>query len=220
MNVGAPVKPGCNGRIPRSGASVAAVDTLATYCTALGLSTAAGLNAYLPMLAVGLFERYTDLFTLPSPFDHLGDPLVLGIVAVIAALDFVGDKIPIVDHVLHAAGVAVAPVVGAILGLATARAVDLSPSLIVALSIVAALATHLARTAARPVATTTTAGLGNPIVSLGEDGMSGALSVTAVLSPVVAAILAVAVLTVAVLLWRRWRVFGLRIQGRDPGRGS
>jgi hypothetical protein len=31
-------------------------------------------------------------------FDHVGDPLLLGIVAVIAALDFVGDKIPIVDH--------------------------------------------------------------------------------------------------------------------------
>jgi Domain of unknown function (DUF4126) len=139
---------------------------------------------------------------------------------VIAALDFVGDKIPIVDHVLHVVGIAVAPVVGGILGLATARAVDLSPSLVVLLSVVAALATHLARTAARPVATATTAGAGNPIVSLGEDGISGTLSVTAVLAPIVAAVLAVGVLTVAVMLWRRWRVFGLRIQGRDPGGGS
>jgi hypothetical protein len=196
------------------------MDTLATYCTALGLSTAAGLNAYLPMLAVGIFERYTDLITLPAPFDHVGDPLVLGIVAVIAALDFVGDKIPIVDHVLHVVGIAVAPVVGGILGLATARAVDLSPSLVVLLSVVAALATHLARTAARPVATATTAGAGNPIVSLGEDGISGTLSVTAVLAPIVAAVLAVGVLTVAVMLWRRWRVLGLRIQGRDPGGSS
>jgi hypothetical protein len=84
------------------------VDTLAAYSTALGLSTAAGLNAYVPMLAVGLFQRYTDLVTLPAPFDRLGDPLVLGTLAVIATLDFVGDKIPIVDHVLHAAGIAVA----------------------------------------------------------------------------------------------------------------
>jgi Domain of unknown function (DUF4126) len=195
------------------------MDTVAAYCTALGLSTAAGLNAYLPILAVGLFQRYTDLITLPAPFDHLGDPVVLGIVAVIAALDFVGDKIPIVDHVLHAIGIAVAPLVGGILALATARAVDLSPQLVVALGVVAALATHLARTAARPVSTATTAGAGNPIVSLGEDGVSGALSVTAVLAPVAAAILAVGVLTAAVLLWRRWRVFGLRIQGRDWGGG-
>jgi hypothetical protein len=91
---------------------------------------------------------------------------------------------------------------------------------VVLLSVVAALATHLARTATRPVATATTAGAGNPIVSLGEDGISGTLSVTAVLAPIVAAVLAVGVLTVAVMLWRRWRVLGLRIQGRDPGGGS
>ena len=196
------------------------MDALAAYCTALGLSTAAGLNAYLPLLAVGLFQRYTDLISLPAPFDHLGDPLVLGLVAVIGALDFVGDKIPVVDHVLHAVGVAVAPVVGGILALATARAVDLSPSLIVTLGIAAALATHLARTAARPVATATTAGAGNPVVSLGEDSVSGVLSVTAVLAPGAAAILAVGVLVAAALLWRRWRVFGLRIQGRGPAQGS
>lgn len=192
------------------------MDTLAAYCTALGLSTAAGLNAYLPMLAVGLFQRYTDLITLPAPFDHLGDPLVIGIVAVIGTLDFVGDKVPIVDHVLHAIGVAVAPVVGGILAFATARAGDLSPQLI-SLGVVAALATHLARTAARPVSTATTGGAGNPIVSLGEDGVSGGLSVAAVLAPALAAILAVGVLTVVLVLWRRWRAFGQRIQGRPAG---
>jgi Domain of unknown function (DUF4126) len=139
---------------------------------------------------------------------------VIGIVAVVGTLDFVGDKVPIVDHVLHAIGVAVAPVVGGILAFATARAVDLSPELIVTLGVVAALATHLARTAARPVSTATTGGAGNPIVSLGEDGLSGALSVAAVLAPVLAAILAVGVLTVVILVWRRWRTFGQRIQGR------
>ena len=188
-----------------------ALDTLAAYCTALGLSTAAGLNAYVPILAVGLFQRYTDLLTLPAPFDQLGDPLVLGIVGATGVLDFVGDKIPIVDHLLHAVGVAIAPVVGGVLALATARAVDLSPELVVALGVVAALATHLARTAARPVSTATTAGAGNPVLSLGEDGASGALSVAAVLAPVLAAILAVGVLAVAVLLWRRWRALGRRI---------
>jgi hypothetical protein len=196
------------------------VDTLAAYSTALGLSTAAGLNAYVPMLAVGLFQRYTDLVTLPAPFDRLGDPLVLGTLAVIATLDFVGDKIPIVDHVLHAAGIAVAPVVGGLLALATARAVELSPEFAVMLGVAAALATHLARTATRPVATATTAGAGNPVLSLGEDGVSGALSVTAVLAPVVAAILAAVVLTVVVVLWRRWRLVGLRMQGRDPTKRS
>jgi hypothetical protein len=191
------------------------VDSVTGYFTALGLSTAAGLNAYIPLLAVGLFSRFTDLIDLPEPWDRLGDPLVLGIVALLGLADFIGDKVPVVDHGLHLLGMAVAPVVGGILALATADAIDIEPGFAVVLGVAAALATQFGRTAARPAATVTTAGAGNSVVSLGEDGASGTLSVTAVLWPVVAAILAVIVLIAVFLLWRKWREFGLRIQGRD-----
>ena len=33
--------------------------------TGFGLATAAGLNAYIPLLALGLLARFTDLVTLP-----------------------------------------------------------------------------------------------------------------------------------------------------------
>ena len=192
------------------------MDSVTGYFTALGLSTAAGLNAYIPLLAVGLLSRYTDLIDLPAPWDHLGDPLVLGIVTLVGLADFIGDKVPVIDHGLHLLGMAVAPIVGGILALATADAIDIEPGFAVVLGVAAALATQLGRTAARPAATVTTAGAGNSVVSLGEDGASGTLSVTSVLWPVVAAILAVIVLVAAFLLWRRWREFGLRIQGRGP----
>ena len=42
-------------------------------------------------------------------------------------------------------------------------------------------------------------------MSLGEDGLSGVLSVTAVLWPVVAAVIAVALLIAIVLAWRSLR---------------
>ncbi|MGH2539990.1 MAG: DUF4126 domain-containing protein [Actinomycetota bacterium] len=161
------------------------MDTVTGYFTALGLSTAAGLNAYIPLLAVGLFSRYTDLIDLPAPWDHLGDPLVLGLVAVVGVADFIGDKIPIVD-----------------------------PGFAAVLGVVAALATQVGRTAARPAATATTAGAANPVLSLGEDGASGALSVTSILWPVVAAVLAAIVLVALFVLWRKWRELGLRLQGR------
>ena len=195
------------------------MDTVTGYFTALGLSTAAGLNAYIPLLVVGLFSRYTDLIELPAPWDRLGDPLVLGIVAAVGVADFVGDKIPVVDHVLHLLGVVVAPVVGGILALAAANALDVDPGFSAVLGVVAALATQVGRTAARPAATATTGGAGNPVVSLGEDGASGTLSVTSVVWPVVAAILAVIVLVLVVVFWRRWRAFGLRLQGRGPAAG-
>jgi len=188
---------------------------LTGYFTAFGLSTAAGLNAYIPLLTVGLLDRYTDLIQLSSPWDKLGDPLVLGIVGVVGLADFVGDKVPIVDHVLHLIGTVVAPVVGGVLALASATAFDLSPGLVVPLGVAAALATQVARTAARPVSTVTTGGGGNPVLSLAEDGVSGALSITALVWPVVTAILAVIVLIAVFLLWRRWRAFRERIQTRD-----
>jgi hypothetical protein len=188
---------------------------LTGYFTAFGLSTAAGLNAYIPLLTVGLLDRYTDLIQLSSPWDKLGDPLVLGILGVVGLADFVGDKVPIVDHVLHLIGTVVAPVVGGVLALASATAFDLSPGLVVPLGVAAALATQVGRTAARPVSTVTTGGGGNPVLSLAEDGVSGALSITALVWPVVTAILAVIVLVVVFLLWRRWRAFRERIQTRD-----
>jgi len=112
----------------------------------------------------------------------------------------------------------VAPVVGGLLALGTANVVDMDPGLVVILGVVAALATHMGRAAARPVSTATTGGAANPLLSLGEDGASGVLSVTAVVAPVVAFVLAVAVLVAVAVLWKRWRTVGLLLQGRDPVR--
>jgi hypothetical protein len=190
------------------------VDGIAGYFTALGLSTAAGLNAYIPLLTVGLLNRYTDLIDLPAPWDNLGDPLVLGVVGVVGVADFIGDKVPIVDHVLHLIGTVVAPVVGGVLAFASATAFDVSPGFTVPLGIAAALATQVGRTAARPVSTVTTGGGANPAVSFAEDGVSGALSITALVWPVVTAVLAVIVLVGVFLLWRKWSRFRSRIQRR------
>jgi hypothetical protein len=41
--------------------------------TGYGLATAAGLNAYIPLLAVGLLGRFTDLITLPHTWSWLED---------------------------------------------------------------------------------------------------------------------------------------------------
>jgi hypothetical protein len=39
--------------------------------SALGLGTATGLNAYLPLLVVGVLARWTNLVTLHPPYDGL-----------------------------------------------------------------------------------------------------------------------------------------------------
>jgi hypothetical protein len=140
-------------------------------------------------------------------------------VGVVGLADFIGDKVPIVDHVLHMVGLAVAPVVGGLLALASASAFDLDPAVTAGLGIAAALATQVGRTAARPVSTAMTGGGGNPVVSLGEDGVSGALAFTAVVWPVVAAVLAAVVLVAVFVIWRKWRTFRSRFQTRDRSVG-
>jgi ABC-type nickel/cobalt efflux system permease component RcnA len=52
-------------------------------------------------------------------------------------------------------------------------------------------------------------------MSLAEDGVSGALSVTALVWPAVTAVLAVIVLVAVFLLWRKWRQLRSRFQRPD-----
>lgn len=179
-------------------------ETLLSLATGLGLSTAAGFNAYVPLLITGILARTTDLITLDAPFDRLEEPVVLGMIAAIGLIDFVGDKVPAVDHVLHAIGFVVAPVVGASLALGVTSDTGVVPVIALVMGAVAAEATQGARAAARPLSSVTTGGAGNPVLSLGEDGLSATLSFTAILVPLLAIVLVVAVAVLVV--WAIGRV--------------
>jgi hypothetical protein len=181
-------------------------ETLLSLATGLGLSTAAGFNAYLPLLITGILSRTTDLITLDAPLDRLEEPVVLGVIATIGIVDFIGDKVPAVDHVLHAIGFVVAPIAGAALALGVTSDTGVVPIVALVMGAVAAEATQGARSVARPVSTVTTGGVGNPLLSLGEDGLSATLSFTAILVPLLAVVLVVGVVALAVWAVRRnWR---------------
>ena len=76
---------------------------LASVCAAFGLSAASGLNAWLPLFAGALLNRL-DVVDLAAPFDDLSGTGWIVALGVLTAADFIGDKIPAVDHVLHAVG--------------------------------------------------------------------------------------------------------------------
>jgi large-conductance mechanosensitive channel len=174
--------------------------------TALGLSTATGLNAYLPLLILGGLARWTDLITLDAPYDTLAEPGVMIAIGVIAIVDFVGDKVPALDSLLHAIGLVVAPVAGALVALAATGNDVVDPAFAVVVGVAAAGATHGARTIVRPASTAFTGGVGNPVLSLGEDTVSTVLAFSAVIVPVVALLMVVALAWL--LVWgvrRAWR---------------
>jgi hypothetical protein len=172
---------------------------------AIGLGAASGLNAWIPLLGLGLADRF-GLVTLTGSSDVLGSTPVLVVLAVLLALDVVGDKVPAVDHVLHVVGVVIAPVSGAIVFAAQDNLLsNSSPALAAVAGMVLGGLVHGGRSAFRPAVTATTGGVGNPVVSTVEDVVSTILTVLAVLVPVLAFLFLVAVTVLAVVRVRRWR---------------
>ena len=69
------------------------------FLTGTGLATSAGLNAYIPLLALGLLDRFTGLVDLPAGWTWLAADASLWILGALLALELVADKIPGVDAV-------------------------------------------------------------------------------------------------------------------------
>jgi hypothetical protein len=175
--------------------------------SAFGLSSAAGLNAYLPLLIVGLLARYTPLITLQSPWDALENPWVLGLLAMLLIIEMIADKIPAVDSINDGIQSIIRPTAGAILFASSSNAIsNMSPVLAIMLGILAAGGLHAVKATARPVITATTAGVGNPIVSVVEDIASAAMTLLAIIVPAITALLVI-VISFLILrwLWRRRR---------------
>ena len=183
------------------------MEILGGLLSAFGLSGAAGLNAWLPLLLVGLLERF-GVLQLAQPYDLLSNTPALIVVALLGVLDFVGDKVPGLDHALHLLGGVLNALSGALLFASQHGLVGhLPPALALALGFVVAGGVQATRTALRPVATATTGGLVNPLVSAAEDGTSLVLSGLAVFAPLLAVLLLIA------LLVGGWRLLG-RVRGR------
>ena len=99
---------------------------------------------------------------LAQPFDDLTGTGTIVVLGVLTAADFVGDKVPAVDHVLHAVGTVVAPVSGAVLFTGqTGVNTDLPTLAAVVLGAGTAETVHAGRAAVRPLSTVGTAGVGN-----------------------------------------------------------
>jgi len=184
--------------------------------TGMGLSAAAGLNAYIPFLIVALVARFTDVITLPATYAWIESWWAIGIGAVLLLSEVVLDKIPAVDSVNDAVQTFIRPAMGGLVFAATAAAADLDssawmtahPWVGVVLGVVVSGLVHTGKVAARPVVNMGTAGFGAPVVSTAEDGASVGLSLAALFAPLVclvALILLAWVLIAGSLRVRRWR---------------
>lgn len=178
--------------------------------TGTGLATAAGLNAYVPLLVIGVLGRWTDLVDPPAGWEWLSNGWVLVVLGVLLVLEVVADKIPGVDSVNDVIQTVVRPAAGGIAfgaGSASQTAVVSDPGAFVesgrwvpvVIGVVLALVVHGAKATARPVVNAATLGLGAPLASTAEDATSVGLSFAAVLAPVLVLLL---VAGLVVVWWR------------------
>jgi len=185
--------------------------------TGTGLAFAAGLNAYIPMLLLGLGARFLDFVQLPAGWAWLENEWVLGILAVLLVIEFFADKIPAVDSVNDVIQTVVRPTSGGIVfgsGSASETAAVTDPAAFfesnqwvpVVTGVLIALLVHGAKTAARPVLNMATFGLAAPVVSFFEDVSSVFLSLFAILIPVLVVVVIVVLVVLFVLVMRKRRM--------------
>lgn len=191
-----------------------------------GLSAAAGLNAYIPFLLVGLVARFTDVLTLPESYRWIESPWALALAAALLVVEIVLDKIPIVDTINDAIGTVIRPATGGLIFAATqaAEQVDNSPWMrdhpwvgIVG-GVVVAGAVHVTKAISRPAINLTTGGVGGPIVSTVEDVSSVTLSLIALFVPVLVIGALILLVWGLIAMWGRVLRARRRVSDRLDGR--
>jgi hypothetical protein len=184
--------------------------------TGAGLAASAGLNAYIPLLAIGLLARYTSLIEPSSSWHWLANGWALAILAFLLAIEVVADKIPAVDSANDVLHTLVRPTAGGLAFGAASQAQTVTVSdpgelfsdhrwVPVVVGALIAFCVHGTKATARPVINVSTSGVGAPVVSTIEDAVSVVLSVVAIVVPFLVVLFLAGLVWFFVWLRRRLR---------------
>jgi hypothetical protein len=179
------------------------VSVISALLGGVALASACGLRAFLPLLALSLAAR-AGLVHLAARTAWIGGDPALWAFAVATVLEVLGDKVPILDHLLDVVGTVVRPAAAAVAGWALFGAVD--PTLAAIAAVIlggGAMGIHLLKAKMRLGSTALTLGHANPLLSVGEDISAALLSAAAFLAPLLGAVLLAALVIWAVAGRRR-----------------
>ena len=187
----------------------------AVLASILGAGWASGVNLYATVALLGLFGRF-DVAATP---EVLQDPRVLVAAAVMYGMEFVADKVPLLDTAWDLLHTIIRPVGAALIGWELAGE-DLSAVLGGGVSGGMALGAHAVKTGARVAINTSPEPLTNIGISLGEDLLVGVIVWFAVTYPWIAGTAAVFLLVAgSVLLVAAWKAIRAGLQGFHERRG-
>ncbi|MFI5956793.1 DUF4126 domain-containing protein [Cryptosporangium sp. NPDC051539] len=196
------------------------------FLTGTGLAASSGLNAYIPLLTLGVLSRFTDTVSLPAGWQWLDSGWALLVLALLLAVETVADKVPVVDSLNDVLQTVVRPTAGGLAfgATATSDAVTVSDPgsfvahgawVPIAVGVVLALVVHAGKATARPALNGASAGFAAPVVSVLEDVASIGLSLLALLAPLLVVVVLAAMVAVFVWAFRKIRARRRRKTARN-----
>lgn len=147
------------------------MELISQLALAGGLSWASGLRLYLTVFAVGLLAKF-GYIDLPTALDILSNPVVIGVSGILAAIEFLADKIPYVDSAWDSIQTFIRIPAGALLAMGAMNSSDPMIATVAALlggSL--AGATHATKAGSRALINTSPEPVSNIAASLGEESL-------------------------------------------------
>lgn len=175
------------------------MNPLATLGLGMGSAWLSGFNLYATVLTLGLLQRF-HLAKLPGNLNVLSEWWVIGAAALLYLLEFLADKIPVIDSAWDAIHTFIRVPAGAVL--AASAFADFNPAVRV-LALLAggtlALGSHGTKATLRAAANTSPEPFSNMVLSIAEDIFTVTLAALAAFHPVV--VLGIVLVFVILLIW-------------------
>jgi hypothetical protein len=173
------------------------MNPIETLGLALGAGFSSGLNLYATIATLGLLQRF-GVIHLPEQLQVLGHPWVLGIAIGLYVVEFLADKIPLVDTVWDAIHTVIRSPAAALLAYGAAGAAP--PEWRWGAALLAggvALTSHGSKASVRAAANTSPEPFSNWALSLGEDALAVWLTWLATVHPAATIVVVVILLALA-----------------------
>lgn len=179
------------------------MDFVSTLAIGMGASWVSGINLYASVATLGLLSRFANL-KLPGELEALTSWWVIGIALFLFVVEFVADKIPVVDSAWDVIHTFIRVPAGAVLAATAFGDFDRSVQVIAfLLGGGLALSSHGTKAASRAVINASPEPVSNIVVSLAEDVLVVVSIVLAVFLPVLVFFVIAAGLAVSVWILPR-----------------
>lgn len=181
-------------------------ETIISIFLGIGLAASVGFRVFLPLFVLSA-ASYFGMWDLNENWEWIGSLFALITLGVATLLEVFAYFIPYVDNLLDSIALPLAALAGTAVMVATVS--DMDPVITWSLAIIAgggtATAIKGASATGRIASTTTTAGIGNPIISFFETLTALIVAVVSIIAPVIAIILVILLLILIFSIYRKLR---------------